>query len=223
MTDCMRFPELTVPAVSRQPALTLRPWRATDIPALTAEMSHDYLMGGMWAAPDERPFRTVLRGGDDRTGPMGERDSARWLTSQDRGWHDGDRLCFAVLETDEAGSCVLAGNVGLKNRDETGRIGEDETAEIGYWTAVAARGHGVAPAAVSAVTNWVFDAFAGTSLRQIMLVHSDDNPASCRVAEKAGYPFLEFSPANPPHWFEDGHIHVRRIAADRTGLANTCH
>jgi len=223
MTDDMSFPELNVPAVSRQPALILRPWRASDIPALTAEMSHDYLMGGMWAAPDERPFTAARRGGAERTGPMGERDATRWLTSHNRGWHDGDRLCFAIVETDETGSRVLAGNVGLKNRDGTGRIGEHETAEIGYWTAVAARGRGVAPAAVSAVTDWVFDAFVGTRLRQIMLVHNDDNPASCRVAEKAGYPFLEFSPANPPHWFEDGHIHMRRIAAEQTGLVNASH
>jgi RimJ/RimL family protein N-acetyltransferase len=42
-----------------------------------------------------------------------------------------------------------------------------------------------------------------------MLVHDVGNPASCRVAEKAGYPFRELSPANPPHWFTDGHIHMR--------------
>jgi RimJ/RimL family protein N-acetyltransferase len=59
------------------------------------------------------------------------------------------------------------------------------------------------------VTDWVFDSFAGASLRQIMLVHDVGNPASCRVAEKAGYPFRELSPANPPHWFTDGHIHMR--------------
>ena len=53
-----------------------------------------------------------------------------------------------------------------------------------------------------------FDAFAGTSLQQVMLVHDDDNPASCRVAEKAGYPFRQFSPANPPHWYTDSHIHM---------------
>jgi hypothetical protein len=32
------------------------------------------------------------------------------------------------------------------------------------------------------------------------------------VAEKAGYPFQKLSPANPPHWFEDGHIHMRLAA-----------
>jgi RimJ/RimL family protein N-acetyltransferase len=199
-----------VPTVSHQPALILRPWRAADIPALAAEMRRDYPVGGMWSRPDERPFRNVLPGGAERrTGPADERDAARWLASADRGWRDGDRLSFAVLVADDAGGCVLVGNVGLKNREETGRIGERETAEIGYWTAVAARGRGVAPAAVRAVTDWVFDAFAGTSLRQIMLVHDVDNPASCRVAEKAGYPFQELSPANPPHWFTDGHIHLR--------------
>jgi RimJ/RimL family protein N-acetyltransferase len=210
MTDGPGFPELGVPAVSRQPALILRPWRAEDIPALAAEMSREYPTAGMWSRPDERPVRTALPGGAQRrTGPADERDAARWLASQDRGWRDGDRLSFAVLEAGDAGGCVLAGNVGLKNRDEAGRIGERETAEIGYWTAVAARGRGIAPAAVRAVTDWVFDAFDGANLRQIMLVHDIGNPASCRVAEKAEYPFRELSPANPPHWFTDGHIHMR--------------
>ena len=210
MTDGRGFLELRVPAVSRQPALVLRPWQAADIPALAAEMSREYPTAGMWSRPDERPVRTAQPGGAERrTEPADERDAARWLASQDRGWRDGDRLCFAVLEADDAGGRVLAGNVGLKNREETGRIGERETAEIGYWTAVAARGRGIAPAAVRAVTDWVFDAFAGASLRQIMLVHDVGNPASCRVAEKAGYPFRELSPANLPHWFTDGHIHMR--------------
>jgi RimJ/RimL family protein N-acetyltransferase len=210
MADGLRFPELCVPAVSRQPALILRPWRAADIPALAAEISRGYPIGGMWSRPDERPARAAPPGGAARrAGPADERDAARWLASQDRGWRDGDRLSFAVLEADDVGGCALAGNVGLKNREEAGRIGERETAEIGYWTAVAARGRGIAPAAVRAVTDWVFDAFAGAGLRQIMLVHDVGNPASCRVAEKAGYPFRELSPANPPHWLTDGHIHMR--------------
>jgi RimJ/RimL family protein N-acetyltransferase len=220
MTEGSRIPELCVPAVSRQPALILRPWRAADIPALAAEMSREILLGGMWSRPDDRPVRTVLPGdAERRTGPTDEREAARWVASQDRGWCDGDRLSFAVLETDDVGDCVLAGNVGLKNRDEAGRIGERETAEIGYWTALAARGRGVAPAAVRAVTDWVFDVFGGARLRQIMLVHAVDNPASCRVAEKAGYPFREFSPANPPHWSTDGHIHIRRASNVRATQA----
>jgi RimJ/RimL family protein N-acetyltransferase len=196
MANGKRFPELRVPAAGRQPSLMLRPWHTADIPALAAEMSREYPTGGMWPGPGE-----VSRDG--------ERDAAGWLASADRGWRDGDRLSFAVLEAGTAGVWVLAGNVGLKNREEAGQIGERNTAEIGYWTAVAARGRGIAPAAVTAVTTWVFDTFAATSLRHIMLVHDVANPASCRAAEKAGYPFRELSPANPPHWLTDGHIHLR--------------
>ena len=81
-----------------------------------------------------------------------------------------------------------------------------------------ARRRGIAPPAVRAVTNWVFAACAGTSLREIMLVDNDDNPASCRVAEKAGYPFLKLSPANPRRWYEDGHIHLRRTSISTSEL-----
>jgi hypothetical protein len=60
MAEGLRFPELCVAAAGRRPALLLRPWRAADIPALAAEMSHGYHRGGMWPGPDERPLLTVL-------------------------------------------------------------------------------------------------------------------------------------------------------------------
>src|SRR5215472_5269780 len=99
-------------------------------------MGCDYLLGGMWSGQDERPFQARSArpgGGPDRAGD--EREAARWLASQDRGWRDGDRLCFAVLTPDVGGQWVLVGNVGLKNREGTARIRARETAEIGYWTA----------------------------------------------------------------------------------------
>jgi hypothetical protein len=39
------------------------------------------------------------------------------------------------------------------------------------------------------------------------------NAASCRVADKAGYPLRELSPARPPFWPTDAHIHMRCCAA----------
>lgn len=198
--------ELRVPAAERRPALLVRPWLAADMPALVAEMGREYPTGptgGLWPNPDTRPDRGRW------TGPRDEQEAAEWLAGQDRGWANGDWLTFAVLAAEPDGGHRLAGHVSLKNREAGGPIGQKETAEIGYWTAVGARGRGVAPAAVRAVTEWAFAAFGAASLRQIMLVHDVDNPASCRVAAKAGYPFREFSPAKPPLWFTDGHIHLR--------------
>jgi RimJ/RimL family protein N-acetyltransferase len=210
--------ELRVPVGIGRGALLLRPWLAEDMPALVAEMDREYPARGLWGHPDVRPD---LGGG--WTGPRNEPEAADWLAGQDRGWRDGDWLTFAVLEADVARGPVpaeagpvpaeaghrLAGHVGLKNREWGGRVGEKETAEIGIWTAVGSRGCGVAPAAARAVTAWAFDTFSSAGLRQIMFVHDVDNAASCRVAEKAGYPFREISPAKPPFWFTDGHIHMR--------------
>jgi len=61
---------------------------------------------------------------------------------------------------------------------------EQGQAEVTYWTAAAARGTGVAPAAVGAVAGWAFDVLG---LHRLELQHSTGNPASCRVAEKAGF------------------------------------
>ncbi|WP_243707898.1 GNAT family protein [Micromonospora sp. KC606] len=59
-----------------------------------------------------------------------------------------------------------------------------EDASVGYWTVAAARGAGVASRAVSALTRW---ALAELRLHRIELCHAVANPASCRVAERAGY------------------------------------
>jgi RimJ/RimL family protein N-acetyltransferase len=201
--------ELHVAAAGRRPGLWLRPWRAEDMPALVAEMGREYPTGGLHPGRDQHPERHA---GRRWTGPTDGQDAVDWLASQDRGWAQGGWLTFAVL-AEAAPGYGLAGHVSLKNRDDEGRLGERETGEIGYWTAVGARGRGVAPAAVRAVTAWAFETFGPAGLRQIMLVHNIDNPASCRVADKAGYPYKEFSPARPPLWYEDGHIHLRVIGA----------
>jgi RimJ/RimL family protein N-acetyltransferase len=207
----MATAKLHVPAANGLGALLLRPWLAADMPALVAEMDREYPTAGLWSRRDARPHRTTLPGGAQRwTGPTDEQDAAEWLAGQDRGWRDGDWLSFAVLEADADGGHALAGHICIENRLDGGRVGELQTAEIHYWTAVAARGRGVAPAAVRAMTDWAFGAFGATGLREIMIVHDVDNPASCRVAEKAGYPFEVLSPAKPPLWFTDGHIHLRR-------------
>ncbi|MEU8514456.1 GNAT family N-acetyltransferase [Kitasatospora sp. NPDC048722] len=127
--------------------------------------------------------------------------AARWLDLQYRGWSEGSRYSFAVLDADLDG---LVANVVLKRGTPGG-----EGAEVGYWTAAAARGRGVAPRAVEALTAWAFAAFADEGLARIDLLHQVDNAASCRVAEKSGYAFREVLTALPPEFPLDGHRHSR--------------
>ncbi|MET9698502.1 GNAT family protein [Streptomyces sp. NPDC006529] len=58
------------------------------------------------------------------------------------------------------------------------------TAEILYWILPAARGGGVAAAAARRVSRWALDELG---LHRVELLHAVDNPASCRVADKAGF------------------------------------
>ena len=182
-----------------RPALRLRPWLAEDMPDLLAAVARDYPARGLESHPD-----LDVPGPQRWSGPRNDAEAALWLSGQERGWACGDWLTFAVLD---AVQNRAVGHVGLKNRDG-GQLGTGERGEIGYWTAADARGRGIAPAAVRAVTAWAFGNFGTECLPRIMLVHDVDNRASCRVAEKSGYPFHELSPANPPHWFTDGHIHL---------------
>ncbi|MFD7157622.1 GNAT family N-acetyltransferase [Kribbella sp. NPDC059898] len=86
----------------------------------------------------------------------------------------GERAEFVV---EDAATGERLARVGLGMRG-------DGTAEVGYWTAPAARGRGVAPAAVRAICRW---AFAERDLDLIEWRAEVGNVASRRVAEKAGF------------------------------------
>ncbi|MGW3043626.1 GNAT family N-acetyltransferase [Kitasatospora sp. NPDC001159] len=161
--------------------LLLRPFQDADAPALIEAYRDETL---------RRFTRTPV---DDAE------QAAHWLGLQYEGWAAGTRFAFAVLEAGE-----LVGNVVLKRGTPGG-----ERAEVGYWTAAPARGRGVAPRAVEALTDWAFATFAEDGLLRIDLLHEGDNDASCRVAEKSGYAFTEIVPAFPPYPL-DGHRHSRK-------------
>ncbi|WP_327676047.1 GNAT family N-acetyltransferase [Kitasatospora sp. NBC_00458] len=161
--------------------LLLRPFRAEDAPALV-EIHRDVTL------------RHFIRS------PLTDLDEAvRWVGEQERGRADGTRYAFAV----EAGDGALVADVVLKR----GAPGSP-AAEVGYWTAAAARGRGVAPRALEALTGWAFETFAADGLVRLDLLHQVDNEASCRVAAKAGYRFEALLPAHPPYPL-DGHLHSR--------------
>lgn len=182
---------LHAPATPTAPALLLRPWRAGDVPALIEAYRDPVLR--RWTS----------------TRPDNEDDALRWVRVQERGWATGERLSFAVVEAAAApGPARLVGNVVLKAATP-GR----PTAEVGYWTAGPARGQGVAPRALEALTAWSFATFRADGLQRLELLHQVDNPASCRVAEKSGYRYHRTLPAAPPSYPVDGHLHTRQAPA----------
>ncbi|MFF8912218.1 GNAT family N-acetyltransferase [Streptomyces sp. NPDC015032] len=163
--------------------LLLRPWLPADLPALI-EAYRDPAMRAMLASQ-----------------VTDEAEARLWLRVQQEGREAGTRFSFAVVDRDR--SDELVGQVVLKYPAPG-----SGSAEVGYWTVASARGRGVAPQALGALTDWAFEAFAGDGLVQLNLLHQMDNEASCRVAEKSGYGFAEILPARPP-WPLDGHRHVR--------------
>ncbi|WP_346660095.1 GNAT family N-acetyltransferase [Streptomyces sp. WMMB303] len=147
------------------PALVLRPWRGEDVAALL-EVFRDPALRHWTSSAVEN-----------------EGEAMQWLRDQERGWTVGNRFGFAVLEVQpEASQGRLAGQVVLKEV-ASGK----PSAEVGYWTATHARGHGVAPRAVEALTGWAFDVVGAGTLEHLELLHQVDNPASCRVTEKSRY------------------------------------
>lgn len=176
---------LRAPATASAPALVLRPWRDDDVDALLRAHRDPTLR-----ARTRRPLSTPAQ-------------ARRWVARTRQGWAAGSRFSFAVCEvTDDAERLVA--NILLKEV-----VPGRSAAEVGYWTAADARGRGVAPRALEAVTGWAFTRFAPAGLTCLELLHQVDNPASCRVAEKTGYDFVEVLPARPPFPL-DGHRHVRR-------------
>ncbi|MEV4657355.1 GNAT family N-acetyltransferase [Micromonospora sp. NPDC049301] len=172
--------ELRAVATPSAPGLVLRPWRDDDLDALLEAYRDPVLQ--RWT---QHPLTTADEG-------------RQWLEQARQAWDDGGRFTFAVLEGAADGPRLVA-CVVLKRVTPGG-----PTAEVGYWTAAWARGRGVAPRAVTALSGWAFDRFP--ALERLDLLHQVDNSASCRVAEKSGYVFQEVLAAFPP-FPRDGHRH----------------
>jgi RimJ/RimL family protein N-acetyltransferase len=132
-------------------------------------------------------------------------DEARAWCRRGADWSDGGHATFSALD---ATTGRLLGNVSLHKIDH-----EQQDGEIGYRVAPWARGQGVATAALAAVSRWAFGALG---LVRIEAFHSVVNVASCRVAEKAGYPWegtLRQSFVYGDGVRHDEHLHAR-LASD---------
>ncbi|WP_018348068.1 GNAT family N-acetyltransferase [Longispora albida] len=104
-----------------------------------------------------------------------------------RQWIAGEAAVFAICGPDGE----WAGNIDLR-LDSYGA----KTADIGYLISPSARGNGYATAALRAVTAWGFDTLG---LERIEWRAHEDNLASRRVAEKAGFTIEGLQRARLPH------------------------
>jgi RimJ/RimL family protein N-acetyltransferase len=138
-------------------AVRLRPWREDDADAVLAALvdPETALWNAGWVQTRE--------------------DALVWLERR-QDWSFSEHASWAV---EDVATAELVGSVSLHSID---RVAND--AEIGYWTVPAARGRGVAAAAVDAACRW---AFATLPIDRIELCHAVENVASGRVAEKAGF------------------------------------
>jgi RimJ/RimL family protein N-acetyltransferase len=100
---------------------------------------------------------------------------AAWWARYERGRAEGTCEAFAIAD---AGGAFL----GLALAPHIDR--EAAEAELGYVVAAAARGRGIATAAVRQLTRWAFDV---RGLERLTLIVDVANAGSQKVAERCGY------------------------------------
>lgn len=141
---------------------------ATDVFLEPFGAAHLEPFAAMAADPDVLRF-TRFPDPPQRSFPTG------WLARYEAGRAEGTREAFAILD---AGGAFL----GIALAPEIDR--EAAEAELGYAVVPAARGRGIATAAVRMLTRW---AFAEAGLLRVTLIIDAANAGSCKVAERCGY------------------------------------
>jgi RimJ/RimL family protein N-acetyltransferase len=146
------------PLVDGQTAL--RPWRDSDIGALVAACQDTEI--ARWTRVPT---------------PYGETDARAFLLQRYDAIHAGTLAPFAIVAA--ADDQILLGSVALMRP-----AWEHARAEVGYWLAGEARGHGHATRAVRLICAW---GRTSLGLERIELLAATGNAASQRVAERAGF------------------------------------
>ena len=138
----------------------LRPWTAADAPGVHQAFGDPVTLRFSWGSPE----------------PYGEQDARAFLVEQEQSRRDGTGLQLALVRP---GDDALLGGISLYDLDR-----ERASGAVGYWLAPAARGRGIATAAVLLLVRWGFESLG---LARIELTCAPDNLASQRVAERAGF------------------------------------
>ncbi|MGO9487633.1 MAG: GNAT family N-acetyltransferase [Solirubrobacteraceae bacterium] len=143
-------------------------------------------------------------------------------------WHvrtmDGDEALAWVLERREMWRAERGGDWAvLAGGTPAGRVAlrklelGDGCGEVGYWVLPEARGSGIAALALGVLGEWLFEQ---AGLRRLELEHSTANPASCRVALKAGFVAegMRRSAVLHADGWHDMHVHARLAGDARPGV-----
>lgn len=154
-----RIPRILLPAEPLVDGPTaLRVWRESDREALVA------------ACRDPEIVRWIRV-----PAPYQPQDAAQYLLQRHEAALAGVSAPFAIVDADDR----LAGSISLMRL-----AWEHARGEVGYWLAAPARGHGHATRGVRLICAWGFRALA---LERIELLAATGNPASQRVAQRAGF------------------------------------
>lgn len=140
--------------------ITLRTWRGDDLSFVVAACQDPEVSRYSPAIPF----------------PYTQADALSWFESQEPMRRAGEGLVFAVVH---AISDQPFGAIGI---DEIRKL--LRSADIGYWLAREARGHGYMTRAVRLLAAWAFD---GLGLARLQLTTDPENTASQRVAERCGF------------------------------------
>jgi RimJ/RimL family protein N-acetyltransferase len=133
---------------------------------------------------------------------MTAEEALTWVQSWAGRWAEESGASWAV-----EGPGGLVGRVSFRYINRV-----DGSAEAGYWVLPDARGRQVAVRALTVAGAWMFDTIG---LHRIWLIHSVANPASCRVAERAGFRLegTQRQQARHADGWHDMHLHAR-LATD---------
>lgn len=149
---------MTLPRLISCDLCQLRPWRADERGLLCQRADNPNIAKNLW---------------DRFPSPYTPRDAEEWLNDH------ADKPPLGGAYAIEVGGEPM-GTIAVHPRADVERL----SGEIGYWLAQECWGRGIATAAVSAVTEAVFQ---HTSLLRIYAPVFSWNPASMRVLEKSGY------------------------------------
>ena len=137
--------------------LTLRRWQDTDADSVLEAFA---------------PAEMVRQSGRSI---RDEADALLWLEDRWRDWDAGTGYSWAVVDH----QALVVGSVTVSAVDR-----RHDTGWVSYWTMESVRGRGVAAVATSALSGWAFE---DLGLFRLELGHRTNNPASCRVAQRAGF------------------------------------